>query len=241
MILKNAALDKNPVQRAKAVHALGMVRSPQAQSIAEKALGDVDKEVRVEAAVALSQMNARSARPKLHACLNDAEIQVVLACTNTLYQFKDPIAYEVYYALLTGNRKSSKGLLQSQLAVLHDHKQLGKLAFETGVGFVPFGGIGWQAVKTITHDDATPVRILAAERLATDPDESSTKALTDYVFDKKNGVREAVVEAIAKRGDPALLKTVTALMEDDVDGVRYDAAAAVITLSRRRTAPAVAK
>lgn len=110
--------------------------------MAEVALNDADKDVRSEAATSLGRMNARQARPRLRACLNDNEIQVVLACTNALYLFKDPVAYQVYYALLTGNRKSSQGLPQSQLNTLHDRKQLEKLAFETGIGFVPFGGMG---------------------------------------------------------------------------------------------------
>jgi HEAT repeat protein len=238
-ILKDGAVDKNAGRRAKVVHSLGLLTTDrQAQGIAEKALTDPDKEVRIESAIALGTMNDRQARPKLHACLNDKEIQVVLACTNALYQFKDPVAYEVYYTLLTGERRSSKGLMQSQLDTLRDRKQVEKLALETGIGFVPFGGMGLQAFRTITHDDVSPVRALAAQRLAADPDPKSGKALSDYVFDKKNKVREAVVEAIAKRGDPALLKTVVALLYDDNESVRFDAAATVIYLSRRR-APSV--
>jgi HEAT repeat protein len=238
-ILKDGAVDKSAGRRAKVVHSLGLLTTDrQAQGIAEKALTDPDKEVRIESAIALGTMNDRQARPKLHACLNDKEIQVVLACTNALYQFKDPVAYEVYYTLLTGERRSSKGLMQSQLDTLRDRKQVEKLALETGIGFVPFGGMGLQAFRTITHDDVSPVRALAAQRLAADPDPKSGKALSDYVFDKKNKVREAVVEAIAKRGDPALLKTVVALLYDDNESVRFDAAATVIYLSRRR-APSV--
>ena len=93
--------------------------------MAEEALSDSDKDVRSQAAIALCGMNATTARPKLRACLNDEEeIQVVLACTNSLYVLKDPMAYEVYYALLNEERKSSKGLLKSQLDMLHDRKQL---------------------------------------------------------------------------------------------------------------------
>jgi HEAT repeat protein len=238
-MLKDGVADSSAPRRAKAVHSLGLLKDRQAQSMAEKALTDPDKGVRVEAAVALGDMNARTARPKLHACLDDTEVQVVLACTNSLYRFKDPIAYDIYYALLTGGRKSSKGLVQSQLDVLHNRKQLEKMVFETGIGFVPFGGVGLQAFRTVTHDDVSPVRALAAQRLATDPDPTSAKALSDYVFDKKNKVREAVVEAIARRGDPALLKTVATLLYDDNESVRYDAAAAVIYLSRRSAAPRV--
>jgi len=236
-ILRDGAADKSGTRRARALHSLGMLNNRQAQSIAEEALADPDKDVRSEAATSLGRMRALAARPKLRACLNDKEVQVVLACANSLYLLKDPLAFEVYYALLTEERKSSGGLVQSQLDTLHDRRQLEKLAFETGIGFVPFGGMGWQAIKTIAHDDASPVRALAAERLATDPDPKSAKALADYLADKKTRVREAVVEAIAKRGDPALLKAVIPLLDDENEGVRFDAAATVIRLSQRRLPP----
>ena len=235
-MLKEGVADKSAVKRAKAVHALGLLKDNEAHRMADQALEDPDKEVRSEAAAALGKMNRADARPKLRACLNDKEIQVVLACANSLYLLKDPKADEVYYALLTGERKSSKGLLQSQLDTLRDHKQLEKLAFESGLGFVPYGGMGWEAIKTIRQDDASPVRALAAQRLAADPDPKSAQALSEGLNDKKSPVRAAVIEAIAKRGDPALLPDVIARLDDDDDSVRYDAAAAVIYLSRERTA-----
>jgi len=234
-ILKQGAIDNAAAKRAKAVHGLGLASGRSAQAICEQALGDPDKNVRAEAATSLGKMNAISARPKLRACLDDKEILVVLACTNSLYLLKDPMAYEVYYALLTQERKSSKGLIQSQLDTLRDRKQMETLAFETGIGFVPYGGMAWQAIKTINHDDASPVRAMAAERLANDPDPKSEQALADYLADKKIKVREAVIEAIVKRGDPALLKTVIELLDDDNENVRFDAAGAVIALSQRRT------
>jgi HEAT repeat protein len=42
------------------------------------------------------------------------------------------------------------------------------------------------------------------------------------------------VEAIAKRGDPALLANIVPAMSDKKDIVRYSAAAAVLRLSRIR-------
>lgn len=234
-MLKEAAQDVNAGRRAKAVHSLGLIRNRRlAQTMAEQALGDPDKDVRSEAATSLGEMRAAASIPKLHACLDDKELQVVLACTNSLYLLKDPISYQVYYAILSGDRKSSKGLVQSQLAILHDRKQMEKLAFEAGIGFVPYGGIGWQAIKTVTRDDASPVRALAASRLATDPDPQSAKALAEFLDDKKAHVREAVVEAIANHGDPASLKTILPLLDDENESVRYDAAATVIRLSRGR-------
>ena len=232
-ILKDGAADKNASHRSEAVHALGLIHDFRAQALAEEALADPDKEVRSEAATSLGRMEARGARGKLRSCLNDKEVQVVLACTNSLYILKDPIAYDVYYALLTEQRKGGKGLVQSQLDTLRDRKQLEKLAFETGIGFVPYGGIAWQAIKTVAHDDISPVRALAAERLATDPDPRSEEALRDYLGDRKTTVRQAVIEAIAKKRDSKLLKSVVDLLEDETGSVRYDAAAAVICLSGR--------
>jgi len=232
-MLKDGVADKSATKRAKAVHALGLLKDDAAERMAEKALDDADKNVRSEAAAVLGKMNRAQARPKLRACLNDIEIQVVLACTNSLYLLKDPKAQDVYYALLTETRKSSKGLMQSQLDTLRDRKQVEKLAFETGIGFVPYGGMGWEAIKTIRQDDASPVRALAAQRLATDPDPKSATALAEFTNDKKPQVRVAVIEAIAKRGDPALLSDVVARLADADDGVRFTAAAAVISLSQR--------
>ena len=240
-MLKEGVADKSAAKRAKAVHALGLLKNDEAERMAETALGDLDKDVRSEAAAALGKMNRAEARPKLRACLNDKEIQVVLACTNSLYLLKDPKAQEVYYALLTETRKSSKGLMQSQLDTLRDRKQVEKLAFETGIGFVPYGGMGWEAIKTIRQDDASPVRALAAQRLATDPDPKSATALAEFTNDKKPQVRVAVVEAIAKRGDPALLSDVIARLDDGDESVRYTTAAAVISLSARRVATNVGK
>jgi HEAT repeat protein len=231
-ILRDNIADKDPTKRAKAVHSLGLLpRIPVAQGMAEKALADTNKDVRAEAAGALGRMRAASSRPKLRLALQDKEVKVVVASANALYDLKDPAAYDIYYALLTGQRKGSSGLLQSQLDTLRNRKQLEKLVFETGIGFVPFGGMGYEAWKTITKDDASPIRVLAAVRLAKDPDVKSADALIEYCTDKKWQVRVAVVNAIAERGDRALLDPVIALLEDDNESVRDDAAATVVRLS----------
>ena len=242
-ILQNGAASRSPYTRARAVHALAvLVGNRRAQEIAEKALADTDTNVRVEAATSLGQIGGISARPKLKAALEDPQVKVVIAAANSLWALRDPAAYEVYYALLTGERKGSNGLLQSELSTLKDRKSAEKLAFETGIGFVPFGGMGWEAWKTVTKDDSSPVRAAAAERLAHDPDSKSGDALAAACSDKKWRVRAAVVNAIAKRGDPALLPPVETLLLDGNETVRFDAAAAVIRLAaisdeRHRTTP----
>src|SRR5438477_2044637 len=119
VILQEASADKSADKRAEAAHALGLMqKNKKAEGMLGKALLDANLHVRVAAAKALGQMGAGSARPKLRQALNDSEVEVVIAAANSLYLLKDPAAYEVYYALLTGGRKSSRGLVQSQLQIL---------------------------------------------------------------------------------------------------------------------------
>jgi HEAT repeat protein len=234
-ILDEAAADKSADKRAEAAHALGLLqKNKKAEEMLDKALLDSNFHVKVAAAKALGQMGAASARPKLRQALNDTEVEVVIAAANSLYLLKDPAAYEVYYALLTGQRKSSGGLVHSQLQILKDRRSMEKLAFETGIGFVPFGGVGYEAWKRVTKDDTSPVRGAAAEKLAKDPDPKSGRALAESCSDKKWKVRIAAVDAIAARGDPALLDALMPLLEDGNDSVRYDAAGAILRLKARQ-------
>jgi HEAT repeat protein len=223
--------DNSSDKRSKAVRALGLLdNQPKAETLAKKALDDTSSEVRVQAAIALAQMGARSAVPKLEQAINDKDLKVAVAAANALYTFKDPLAYEVFYALLTGERKGP-GLVKSQLDRFEDRKQVEKLMLETGIGFVPFGGMGWEAFRTLTHDDSSPVRAAAADKLATDPDRKTAEALRQACSDKQWRVRVAAVEAIAKRGDRSLEPPVRARLFDDNDQVRFEAAATVIRLS----------
>jgi len=240
-LLEDGLTQKALATRMAAVHALGLLPNmPRAESLAEKALNDSEKDVRAEAAGALGRMGAQVARPKLRIALHDKEVKVVIASANALYQLKDPAAYQVYYALLTGNQKANSGLIHTQMDTLKDRKQVEKMALEAGIGFVPFGGIGYEAWKTITRDDVSSVRAAAATGLASDPDPKSGAALVDSCSDKKWQVRTAVVEAIARRGDPTLLGPVEALIGDENITVRFDAAAAVVHLSSlQRTPPTV--
>jgi HEAT repeat protein len=236
-LLKTAVADPHADKRARAVLAFGLAPgNSELREMAEKALADPNAEVRTEAATALGQMHATAAIPKLKDALNDKELAVVLASTNALYMMKDPTAYGVYYAITTGKRKSGVSLLQSQLDMLHNRKQLEKLGFETGIGFVPFGSVAYEAWKTITRGDSSAVVVQAIERLSTDPDPRSQKAIEEACYDVKWQIRAAAVATLAKRGNPSSLDYVISAMQDDNDTVQYEAAAAVIYLSGRAAA-----
>ena len=212
-----------------------------ARRLAEKALADDKPEVRSAAAAALGDMKSRTSIPKLKEALDDDDPSVALAAAHALDLMHDHSAYEVYYEVLTGQRKAGKGLIASQTSILKDPKKMAQLGFEQGIGFVPFAGVGWVAVKTITKDDTSPVRAAAAKVLATDPDPAATKTLADAAGDKSWLVRAAALEALAKRGDPAVLGTVSSCMSDKKEAVKYTAAAAVLRLTAIKEAGAEVK
>jgi len=231
-LLENACKSDKTSDRATAVLVLGLIpNDAKSARLVETALTDDKPEVRSAAAAALGEMKARASIPKLRAAFDDQDPSVVLAAAHSLDLMHDNSAYEVYYEVLNGERKARKGLISSQASLLHDPKKVAALGFEEGIGFIPFAGIGWGAIKTIAKDDSSPVRAAAAKVLARDPDPATTKALTDAAGDKSWIVQAAALEALGKRGDRSALNTVEKYMSDEKDAVRYTAAAAVLRLT----------
>ena len=231
-ILQSEVNNKNPERRAQAVRVLGLLPGdPDAVRLAEKALEDGRFEVRMAAATSLGQMGSKASIPKLKKALADKEAPVVLASAHALRNLGDNSAYEVFYAVLTGKRKTGEGLLAKQERMLKNPKKMAQFGFEQGIGFVPFAGMGWFVVKAMAKDDVSPVRAAAAEVLAEDPDPVSGEALVKAAFDKHWIVRAAALHAIAKRGDPNLMDSIVPAMADGNQAVRCTAAAAVIRLS----------
>ena len=235
-VLEAGAKEKSTEKRTQAVRAMGViVRDAKAAALAQAALDDTQPAVREAAAVALGHMRARSAIPALRKALQDKETNVVLAAADALTEMNDNAAYQLYYALLTGERKSSRGLLVDQAKILTDRKKIAELGFEQGLGFVPFAGFGYTALRAVTKDDVSPVRAEAAEALADDPDPRSGAALVQAASDKSWVVRVSALRAIAKRADAKLLPQVEGALNDDKDAVQYTAAAAIIRLSATAT------
>lgn len=225
--------DKSAETRAKAVRALGLItNNAKAQQIAENALTDPKPEVQAAAAEALGQMGAKTSASKLIAAVKSTDTSVVFAAASALYTLGDPRAYDIYYAVLTGQRKSGQSLVESQMKMLKDPKAMAQIGVEAGLGFIPFAGIGLSVFKTVTKDDSSPVRAAAAQKLIRDADPKTAAALMECASDKKWLVRAAVVDAIAKRGDPALLKAVWPLLSDENEMVRFSAAATVLRLTK---------
>jgi HEAT repeat protein len=170
----------------------------------------------------------------LKGALKDKASSVVFAAANALFVMGDPDAYEVFYAVLTGQKKSGDSLVDSQMKMLKDPKALTQLGMEAGIGFIPFGGVSYKVFKMSTADAVSPVRAAAAGKLVGDPDPKSGQALANAASDEKWLVRAAAIGALVRRNDPGALKVITPLLGDENDVVRFNAAAAVIQLSARK-------
>ena len=232
-VLYAGLADTNLEKRAKAVRVLGLLpNDPQAQEAARHALKDDKPEVRAAAAQALGDMKAKSAIPQLAALVNDKDAGVIIAGAHSLIAMGDKRGYDVYYAILTGERKSGTSLMDEQKKMLNDPKKMAQFGFEQGIGFIPFAGMGYGAFKMITKDNTSPVLAAAALVLAKDPDPKSGDALAKAASGNKSWiVRAASLNAMAIRGETSLLPSAESGLQDEKEEVRYSAAAAVIRLT----------
>jgi HEAT repeat protein len=227
-----AAKSNSTAGREIGIRALGLLRgNSRARELAEGALEDPKPEVRVAATTALEEMHATESIAKLQKMLSDDKISVVMAAAHALRSLKDDSsAYAVYFDILSGGRKPA-GLVEQQLDTLRNPRELAKIGLETGIGYVPFAGIGWDAWRYTHKKNPHPVRAIAASFLAHDPDPATGVALAEAIKDKDWIVRAAAIEALAQRGDPAFEGKIEYSFFDVNAHVRYTAAAAVIRLS----------
>ena len=243
-VLDNGLQDNNNDLRTLATRVLGELEGDtKAEDAALTTLqNDKQPRVRAAAAQALGEMGAQDAKGQLYAAFKDADPSVIIAAAHALIQLGDDRGYDVYYAVLTGQQKTGKSLTDEQKAMLKDKKKLASLGIEAGVGFIPFGGLAMSGYKLLTRDDTSPVLAGAALMLAKDPDPKSGQALADAAATQDKWlVRAAAFDAIAKRGDPLLLKPAETGLQDEKDQVRISAAAAVIRLTDIQSKPQAKK
>jgi HEAT repeat protein len=232
-VLERGAHEGNIDKRANAVQALGLDSGDSAAvRLAEDALGDKEAYVRAAAAKALGALGSAESVPKLQLLVADKDISVALAVGHALVQLKSNSGYDVYYSLVAGVRKGSTSLITQEMNQMKTPGRAIRFAFDQGIGFLPYGGYGMEALHAWKKRSTAPTRAAAARELAGDPDPRSGKALAKAVSDKDWTVRAAALEAIAKRGDSGLLVDIVPAMSDKKDVVRYSASAAVVRLSR---------
>ena len=141
-ILRHGASDSDLQNARKRFRASGLIKkSPQAEAMAVNALTtDAKPEVRAAGAEALGDMLATAAIPQLDKALKDADVSVVVAAAHALYLLKQPGAYEVYYAILSGEQKSGQGLLADQKKMLSDPEEDGAVRIRGGDRVHPLRG-----------------------------------------------------------------------------------------------------
>jgi HEAT repeat protein len=231
-ILRIGVNQKSTDKRTQAVRALRLLPgNPEATKMAQTALHDRNPEVRAAAATALGLMGSKESAPELKNALADKKPAVALAAAHALQVLNDPAGYQVYYEVLTGERKSADGLVAQQMQTLKDGKKMAELGLEEGLGFIPYADIGFSAVKAVRKDDTSPVRAAAARALINDQDPRVSQALVRAASDKNWIVRASAILAIAKRGDPEFLNAIVPALSDKNGVVRSTAAAAVIRLT----------
>jgi HEAT repeat protein len=232
-LLEQGASDHNVDKRSNAIQALGLdIGDTSAVRMAENALSDSAAFVRAAAAKALGALGSSDSIPKLQPLLNDKDISVALAAGHALVQLKSNSGYDLYYALVVGNRKGGRSLITEELDQMRTPSRAIRFAFDQGIGFIPYGGYGKEALHAWRKRNTAPTRAAAARELADDPDPRTSEALAKAVSDNAWVVRAAALEAVAKRGNPTLLANIVPAMSDQKDIVRYSAAAAVLRLSR---------
>jgi HEAT repeat protein len=232
LILQTGLHSKRAQQREEAVKALSLLEgNHQAIRFSLRAMRDKNPRVRAAAASTLGDLHATATVPALRAAVSDKDPSVMLAATHALFVLKDPMAYEIYYAILMGNKKTSAGLIQAQVDRLKDPKQMAQMGFEEGIGFVPYAGMGYEAYRQLMKHDNSPVRAAAARYLALDPDSISEDALIQVaVADKNIIVREAALDALAQRSDPKCIQRLAINLDETKYQVRYRTAATIIHL-----------
>ena len=208
--------------------------------MAAQALQDSNPQVRSAAATTLGVLKSTSSIPALQQALKDTDPAVIMSAANALVQMNNEDGYDTYYAVATGQLKGGQSLAaseQQQLnTLMHNPKDLAETAFEQGVGFIPFGGIGFGAFKAI-HDsgqNAILVKATAYKMLAKDPDPQSEKALINATGDPQWQVRAAAYDALARRGDKSVLPKISNGLTDQQFQVKDAAAATVAQLSALR-------
>lgn len=109
---------------------------------------------------------------------------------------------------------------------------MAELGVQEGLGFVPFGGMGFEAYRQLSKRNESPVRAAAARFLAHDPDPVSEDALLQSALaDDSEAVRAAALDALAERGNPKCIERLLKNLNEPKSDVRYRTAAVIIHLS----------
>jgi HEAT repeat protein len=231
-ILEKGHDSRSTKERVTAIHALSQLPgNSRAEELAEKSIQEKNAEVREAAALALGRLGSSHSIPLLKDAQKDKNVRVALAASSALLSLGDPSGYIVYREVLLRKRKSGEGALKDEERLLKDPQALSLMMLGVAAGFAPYAGYAWAMFQVIFKDYAGPVRVEAAQKLATDQDPETERALLKAATDKAWRVRVAALDALTREADPRLMDALVAHLSDKKQPVRCAAAAAVIRVS----------
>ncbi len=245
-LLNHGFSDGGTARRIQAVTALGSIGPREhVVNLLEVALTDKEILVRMTAAAALGEIQARPAIPRLKQALDDISAEVNFAAAQALWKMGDQSGREVLWGVLAGDRKTGPGMIQGEIRdvknKLHNPAALARIGINEASGLLgPFSMGVWFAEELMKDKGAT-ARTLTARLLAADPDPRSVHELENNLDDKSPAVRAAVARAIGERGGTSDIAQLEPVLSDGNEGVRLMAAAAIVRLSEPVAKPAVRK
>lgn len=232
--LRDSAADpKHSETRIQALAALGLMRTPESETLIEKGMRDQDLDVRTAAALAAGQTKDRNLTTSLRELLDDKEPQVAFTAANTLWKMGDHSGEDILMAVIDGDRSASPTLLHGTehriSRELHDPGQLARLGALQGASMLlgPFG-FGITAYEYLRRNGGDLSRVTAIEEIGEERTEPVRKELVAALADKDPAVRAASAKALADYHDKATSSALFALLEDPKNPVRLTAAAAFL-------------
>jgi HEAT repeat protein len=237
-VLQQALTAKNPDTRKMGVVALSLAASagPLFDTLAGM-VDDKDVEVRLATVLSLAEVKTVQARQILEKMLDDSVPEVAFAAAKALYARKDPLGKRALQAVLQGETKTTSSYFNQQmreaLRMMHTPRVTFLYAVRQGAGFVPLPGFGEgiSSLQAILADNGVSGRATAALLLGDERDAATIAALRDALNDKDWHVRAAAVHSLALQNNPAVRKDLDPMIDDESEGVRLRAAAAVLRLA----------
>ena len=244
-VLDKSLESGNSDHRQEALAALATVghENPEAVRRAVAALQDKHTFVRRAAALALGELQAKSAIPALQKALDDSP-EVALAAAESLTMLGDAAGRDVLTAVIAGDRKDAPGMLTNAMrkakSQLHHPETLLLMGTQDAAGAM-FGPAGMviPAVKDSVSlkSKNEPGRVAGVAYLAKYPDEYAIQLLEWALRDENRNVCLQAEKELGTRGNASSIEKLEPLLNDDHNELRVMAAASIIQILDRDGKP----
>ena len=237
-LLDDAVASDKVRSRSDALSALSILQSDRhALALMTQSLADKDEGVRALAATSLGNMKARSAIPALRKAVDDPSPVVSFAAARSLWKMGDRSGRELFYDVLSGERKTQPGLIQKKVEEakqdVHNPKTLALIGIDqaSGAFLGPFS-MGVSMVEEYAKNTGSPVQALCASLLSQDNTPDTIEQLSMALGNSNWSVRAAAAKALARMHDRKIIPELEQMMETDKEqAARFVAAAAILKLT----------